>query len=169
MSSRTNSVIIRPFSIEDAEACFRIRSEAFVREFYEEIGPEAVAAGVNAFMPDDYKRMAKTRPCFVAEDNGDPVGFYTLKIINDTTAELLFLYVKLDRIKSGIGTNLARHAERWLAEKYPGITDLILDTIIPRYNQAFYERLGYSHIEERTCCYPGREVRAVRLGKKLSP
>jgi GNAT superfamily N-acetyltransferase len=169
MISDDHSIVIRQFTPADAEACFKIRSEAFVREFYKEVGPEVVAAGVNAFMPDDYRQMAETTHCFVAEDSDGPVGFCTLKIINRATAEILFLYVKLDRVKEGIGTSLARYAERWLADKYPAVSDLTLDTIIPRYNKAFYEKLGFLPEEEVTYEYPGKKVRAVRLTKKLAP
>ncbi len=41
-------ITFRPFAAGDAEFCFKVRSEAFVRVFYDEVGPEVVAAGINA-------------------------------------------------------------------------------------------------------------------------
>ena len=50
---------IRVFMPSDADFCFRVRSSAFIQKFYNEIGSEAVTAGVNAFMPSDYILMAE--------------------------------------------------------------------------------------------------------------
>ncbi|MBC8253279.1 MAG: hypothetical protein H8E35_04535, partial [Ardenticatenia bacterium] len=85
METRSSPITIRPFRPEDAEACFRIRAEAYIREFYEELGPEAVAAGVNAYMPDDYVSMSETMPSFVAELDGDVAGFCMIRFLDATT------------------------------------------------------------------------------------
>jgi hypothetical protein len=68
-------VLIRPFRPEDADFCFRVRTAAFIRQFYDELGAEAVAAAVNAYLPADYVAMARDMPCFVAEVAGDRAGF----------------------------------------------------------------------------------------------
>lgn len=52
----------RPFEPDDAEFCFRIRSQSFIQKFYGELTAEEVAAGVNAFMPSDFMRMAEEMP-----------------------------------------------------------------------------------------------------------
>jgi hypothetical protein len=49
----------RKFKAKDAAFCFKIRSHAFIQKFYGELGLEAVAAGVNAYLPDDYIQMGK--------------------------------------------------------------------------------------------------------------
>lgn len=167
MSDVEQPITVRPFEPGDAEFCFKVRSEAFVRVFYDEVGPEVVAAGVNAHMPADYEWMAETMHCFIAEVASEPVGFCTVRILDDNTAELLFLYVELEHVNTGIGSYLERHAEDWLAASHPEITELIVDTIIPRYNRAFYERTGFIFVEEKTYSYPGKKVRAVRLAKKI--
>ena len=161
------TITVRPFSAGDAEFCFKIRSEAFVRVFYDEVGPVVAAAGVNAHMPGDYEWMAETMHCFIAEVANEPVGFCTVRIVDETTAELLFLYVELERVNTGIGSHLERYAEDWLAANYAGIKELIVDTIIPRYNRAFYEKIGFVYVEDRTYSYPGIKVRAVRLAKQI--
>jgi hypothetical protein len=106
------SLQIRPFESSDAEFCFRLRAEAFIKIFYDEIGPEAVAAGVNAYMPADFVRMAKTMPWFVAQDRFEPIGFCTIRMLDTQTSELLFLYVKLSRIGQGVGSYLLRFNRR---------------------------------------------------------
>lgn len=167
METRSSPITIRPFRPEDAEACFRIRAEAYIREFYEELGPEGVSAGVNAYMPDDYVSMSETMPSFVAELEGDVAGFCMIRFLDAATAEMLLIYVCLALLGQGIGTRLARHAEAWLVEHRPQVTKMVVDTIIPRYNQAFYERLGYAPLGDHPFQFPGRRVRAVRLSKRL--
>jgi hypothetical protein len=50
---------IRPFQDADAAFCFRVRSSAFIRKFYGELAPREVTAAVNAYLPEDFIRMAK--------------------------------------------------------------------------------------------------------------
>ncbi|MFC2031109.1 GNAT family N-acetyltransferase [Chloroflexota bacterium] len=167
MDSLSCSISIRPFRSEDSEACFRIRAEAYIREFYEYLGPEGVAAGVNAFMPGDYVTMAQTMPTFVADLDGRVAGFCVIRFVDAATADLLLIYVNLAHLSQGIGTGLAQHAEAWLLEHQPQVYELVVDTVIPRYNQAFYERLGFQPIAEHPFEFPGKTVRAVRLSKRL--
>jgi ribosomal protein S18 acetylase RimI-like enzyme len=67
----------------------------------------------------------------------------------------------------GIGSALMSRGESWLREYRPGIRELIVDTVIPRYNQAFYEKHGFVMEEERPHEFPGKTVSAVRLRKRL--
>ncbi len=161
-------ITIRPFAAGDAEFCFKVRSEAFVRVFYDEVGPEVVAAGINAHMPSDYEWMGRTMFCFIAEIANEPVGFCTVRTLDESTAELLFLYVELERVQTGIGSQLERYAEGWLTGNKPEVKELVVETIIPRYNRAFYEKLGFVYVGDETYSYPGAKVRAVRLSKQLN-
>jgi hypothetical protein len=43
------------------------RCAAFTQIFYEEIGPEAMSAGVNVYMPDDYIKMSSIMEIFILE------------------------------------------------------------------------------------------------------
>lgn len=144
-----------------------MRAGAFVQEFYGELGPKAVAAGINAYMPRDYVRMAETMPTFVAVDQQEPIGFVTVRFTDEATSEMLFLYVKLDRTGRGVGSELLRFAEQWVRKEHPQINQMVVDTAVPRYNQGFYEKLGYKPIGESECPFPDGPVRAVRLGKDL--
>lgn len=168
MNSEGTSFQIRPFEPRDAEYCFRLRTEAFIKLFYDEIGPEAVSTGVNAYMPADFVRMAERMSWIVAEDSGQPVGFCALRMLDAHTAELLFLYVQLDRVGQGIGKRLLCFFEEWLRERHPEVSGIVLDTIVPDYNQAIYEKMGFSAIGEGRCEYPGGYVRSIRLRKQLA-
>jgi ribosomal protein S18 acetylase RimI-like enzyme len=158
---------IRNFEPHDAEACFRIRTDAFVKLFYAEIGPQGVAAGINAYLPDDYVRLAKNSPTFIAVEDQEPVGFVTLRFVDGSTARILFLYVRLDRLGSGIGSALVGSLEDFVRKEHPQIERIVLNTAVPQYNQAFYERLGFVSSGESVVQYPDGPVTAVRLVKTL--
>lgn len=151
----------------DAEACFRIRAEAFIKIFYDEIGPEGVAAGINAYMPSKYVFMSETMPMFVAVNDETPIGFITLRFLEDSEIEILFLYIQLDCLGKGIGAGLVRYAEDWIRKQYPETSRIVLDTAVPKYNQKFYEKIGYTKAGESMCQYPDGPVKAIRLKKEL--
>jgi ribosomal protein S18 acetylase RimI-like enzyme len=77
------------------------------------------------------------------------------------------LYVRLDHLREGIGTVLATHAEELAMRRFPGISRLVLVTVVPQYNQSFYEGLGYRKVGEERVSYPTAAVDVVRLGKDL--
>ena len=79
---KSTNFIIRKFQPGDGESCFRIRAEAFIKLFYDEIGPDGVAAGINAYMPDKYEKMSEQMPIFLAVDGQSCVGFITLQFLN---------------------------------------------------------------------------------------
>ena len=51
---------------------------------------------------------------------------------------------------------------------FPGISRLVLVTAVPAYNQAFYERLGYTGVGEEEIAYPTATVAVVKMAKDLS-
>lgn len=157
---------IRDFQIKDADTCFKIRAAAFIEKFYDEIGSSGVVAGINAYMPHDFVRIAESNPTFIVEDDGCSLGFITLKIIEDT-AEILFLYVDIHELKKGIGRKLIKYSEEWVRDRYPRTNKMVVDTGIPKYNQKFYEKMGYVVIGESALPFPDGPVKAVRLSKTL--
>jgi len=159
--------IIRPFAPGDADACFSFRREAYLALFYDELGAEAAAAAIDAIGPGDYIAMAGESMFFVAVEEGEPVGFCVYRRLDDRTAELFLIYVQIDRLIRGIGSALMSHGESWLHEYRPEFTELVVDTVIPRYNQAFYEKHGFTKEGERAHEFTGRTVDAVHLRKKL--
>ncbi len=160
-------ITIRPFESGDARACHAMRCEAFRAVFSGDLSPEAVEAGARAYDPEEFGELLGRLDSFVAVDGGEPVGFCTVRVLDGATAEILYLYIKPDRVKQGIGTKLARHAESWIAGRYPDVSRLVLDTAVPSYNQAFWERSGFSVVGPSVCRYPAGDVPAVRLAKSL--
>lgn len=158
----------RRFVPEDAEFCFKVRSEAFIQKFYGELSPEAVTAGVNAYMPLDYSLMAEQMPLFIVEDEGVPLGFFAIKQADNLTAELLLIYIDLNHLSQGIGRSCIQFIEKWLSTNWPEIRSLIVDTVIPEYNREFYQSLGFIPDGQTYCDFAGVKVKALRLCKKLN-
>ena len=158
---------IRPFQSDDAEFCFKIRASAFIHEFYDEIGPEAVAAGVNAYMPGDYIRMAQRVAFFIIEEDNRRIGFFTVKRVNETTAELPLIYLDLNHLGKGIGSQCIRFMEEWILSHWTEVDTFFVDTVIPEYNGAFYQKMGFAPEGEVACHFPDLTVSALRLSKRL--
>ncbi|CAJ36251.1 GNAT family N-acetyltransferase [Methanocella arvoryzae] len=129
--------------------------------------PVVIAAGINAYMPSDYVHMGETMIAFVATSGGEVVGFYFVKQLDPSTAELMLLYVKGGYKGKGIGTVLLDHMESLLRTRYPGTRRVELDTIVPGYNGKFYEKKGFCRTGESELRYPDRIVKAVRMAKEL--
>ncbi len=161
------TISIRSFKDSDAETVFKLRAEAFVTQFFEELGPERCAAGVNAYMPNDYLRMAKEMKFFIAEDRGKPVGFYTIKLDDEKTAELLFIYIATKYLRQGIGSQLIHHSEEWIRKNWPTVRTYVVDTGIPKYNGDFYRRMGFVDSGASACPFPDLPIPALRLSKSL--
>ncbi len=155
----------RPFEPEDAVFCFRLRSNAFIRKFYGELTGEEVAAAVNAYMPDDYIRMARKNPIFIIEKDDTPTAFFSLKRIDERTAELPLIYIDLDFLGAGIGSACVEYMEKWLQDNWPEVDTLIVDTVIPKYNSGFYKKTGFEEAESTYCEFLGRKIKALRLIK----
>lgn len=163
----TEPIGIRPCAPEEIDACLRLRAEAFIQIFHAEIGLQAVAAGVTAYPPGRMSALMEEMPCPVATLEERVIGFLLPRRLDATTVEIAMLYVDLDHVRRGIGTRLLHHLEIWLREHEPTVTRLVLDTVIPRYNQAFYERLGFAATGRSCCAYHCLRVPAIRLEKPL--
>jgi len=157
----------RKFEDEDADFCFKTRSEAFIKKFYDEIGPEAVNAGINAFMPSDYIRMSKEMIILIMEYEFKKIGFISIKRLSKTTAEIPLIYIKLNEICKGFGTKAISYIEDWVRTEWNDVNKIIIDTIIPKYNGNFYKKLGYNEIGKSLCKFPDMTVEATRYEKKL--
>ena len=70
---------VRKLKPDDAEICFRLRSNAFIQKFHNELSLQEIASAVNAYMPVDYIRMAEEMPFFIVEENDRIFGFFNLK------------------------------------------------------------------------------------------
>ncbi len=161
------AVSIRKFRSEDAWFCFRVRSHAFIVDFFKELGSHHVATGVAAYMPADYVRMAEDAEFFVVEDAGAPVGFFTLKKVNERRAEVPLIYLTASARGRSLGRQCISHAEEWIKSNWPGVSILFLDTVVPEYNGGFYEKVGFKPVGNTECTFPDGWVPAVRFEKRL--
>ena len=167
VSRQVKNINIRCFEASDAETCFKIRSEAFIRRFYNELGARTTSAGVNAFMPNDYVRMAQTTPFFVVEDSRSVIGFFTIKRKDALTAKIPLIYIDLNQLGKKIGRTLIEYIEHWVTANWPEVTALIIDTVIPEYNSGFYRKVGFTPVGNSNCDFPDMKVPALRLEKKI--
>jgi ribosomal protein S18 acetylase RimI-like enzyme len=168
MVTSDDTLSIRPFEAADGPFCHALRREAFIDVFGRELDGAAVRAGAEAFEPEDFGRMIGSMDSSVAFKGADRVGFCTVRYPDQATAEILYVYVDPAHRGRGIGTRLVRHAECRIRDNHPEVTVIVLDTAVPRYNQAFYEHLGYVPYGHTVCRYPAGEVKAVRLIKHVA-
>ena len=169
MTELLDRIRIRRFEARDAEICFKIRSDAFIQKFNGELGPREISAGVNAFMPDDYVRMAQSMPFFVAEATGNVIGFFTIERKDPDVAELPLIYIDLCHLGKKIGRAFIEYIETWIKTNWPEVTTLIVDTVIPEYNSGFYRKTGFLPSGNAVCNFPAMDVPALRLVKRLDP
>ena len=167
MNAMRNRINIRYFKAADAEICFKIRSAAFIQMFYHELGARATSAGVNAFMPDDYIRMAAKAPFFVAEDSGGVIGFFNIERRETQVVQIPLIYIDLKQLGKKIGQAFIKYIEQWVTANWPEVTTLSVDTVIPDYNSGFYIKVGFAPAGLVICEFPDLQVPALRLKKKL--
>ncbi|OAR26601.1 GNAT family N-acetyltransferase [Streptomyces sp. ERV7] len=88
---------------------------------------------------------------FVAEEEGELVGFVYLTPCPDGRVLLDNLHARPGRTRSGIGSRLLRHAREWAAVEHPGraVYLEVLSANTPAI--AFYERHGAQRTDERVC------------------
>lgn len=107
---------------------------------------------------------AEVDAVFLAEDDGEPVGFACLLSEAEAAGPLLDnLHVLPDRKGGGIGRRLIAAAAAWLAAKEPGAAlqlGVWKDNVAAR---GFYARLGGREVGEHVLATPGggtaRQVR----------
>ena len=158
---------VRTFTPDDAETCFKLRSNAFIQLFHEELSPQDIACAVLAYLPSDYIRMAEERPFFIVEEGDRVVGFFSLMRPAPETAEFPQLYFDLDRLGKGLGSACIDFMERWLSSNWPEVATLVVRTVIPKYNGEFYEKAGFIPEEDTYCEFLGNRIKALKLSKLL--
>jgi GNAT superfamily N-acetyltransferase len=167
MDKINERINIRPFRARDAATCFKIRSTAFIKEFYRELGARATASGVNAFMPDDYVHLAQEIPFFVAEDASCIIGFFSIQRRDSLVAKIPMIYINLNQLGKKIGQTMIEYIEQWVKANWPEVTTLIVDTVIPKYNSGFYKKVGFIPAGDAICNFPDMQLTALRLEKKI--
>jgi ribosomal protein S18 acetylase RimI-like enzyme len=158
---------IRGFCPEDGPACHELRRAAFLGAFASVLSQEAVQTGAGSYSIPEFTERIREMMTYVASTDSGIAGFCSIQQQSRTQAELVYLYVDEEHRGAGIGSALVRQAERSLSDLNPMLETLFLQTAVPKYNQAFWERMGYRFVEAGVCEYPTGRIPAVRLEKKM--
>ena len=138
-----NAIAIRPALLGDASAISRL-----LRQLGYDRSPAALAEKISA--------CSDAELAFVAETEGDVVGFMSLHIIDwfhrpDPAARLSALVVDTKYRRLGIGRALIAFAETTVSQR--GCTSIELTSNLRRRADGtydFYDALGYGRAEETT-------------------
>lgn len=159
----------RTFAFEDALFCYTIRKRAFTELFADELTPAEISACVDAYALYDYVRMQKAGEFFIAEEDGVPRGFFTLKRLTRKKVQIPLIYLDPDYRGRGLAQECMRWLERWVAINWSEATHLSVDTVIPDTNSEFYETMGFTNAGETVCHFPDRDLKATRFIKEINP
>ena len=102
-------------------------------------------------------QMLTTRLVFVAEEDRQMVGYYSLVDLvgnEPVTLELEHLFVTPNRLRCGIGSSLYSHAKRTAREQ--GGRSLVIQS--DPNARGFYVRLGAKLVREIPSSIPGRTI-----------
>lgn len=160
-------VLIRDFLKADAKFCVELRAWCFTHIFNQEIGEEAAMAGADAYQAQDFLRFSIDSKIFILAVKQIPSGFLVLKQVDFSSAELVLIYLNPSCHGKGFGRLLVEHMETWIQQNWSQIKEVFVDTVIPKYNGKFYERLGYRYKCKTVCSFKGISVPANRYHKFL--
>jgi len=160
-------MLYRTFAFEDALFCHTIRKRAFTELFAKELTPAQISACVEAYALYDFVRMQKAGEFFIAEENGTPRGFFTLKRLARKKAEIPQLYLDPDHRGRGLGRESMQWLQQWVTTNWTEIAHLVVDTVTPRTNGNFYETMGFTAAGETVCHFPAMDIPAIRYIKSL--
>ena len=158
----------RSFLPDDAEFCYHLRNQVIRDQFKDRLQPEEVAAAVNAYQPADYIRMAGQGSLFIIEHDGRRTGFFYLKRIDSTVAELCLIYIEHRDHGKGIGRACIETIDQWVSTHWSEVTTLVVVTFVPGYNAKFYQKVGFTPQEQTVCVLSGMPVKALRLSRPVN-
>jgi ribosomal protein S18 acetylase RimI-like enzyme len=156
---------IRDYAPGDGEFCHALRQKAFLTTFSEILSRDAVRIGADSYTALQFAdRIAAMETC-VATIAKKVVGFCAIQLVSQERAELLYLFVDHQYRRGGIGSGLVREVECRVLNAHPDVVLFHLDTVVPQYNQGFWERMGYQSVGPSICNYPNGGIAALRLRK----
>lgn len=157
----------RSFRPDDGVFCYQLRRESFFTFFVEEIGEAATRAGAQAYQPADFILISQQNACFILEEGQHKLGFFILAEVDPRTAELFLIYLKSDQHGRGLGKACMDYIDQWVTTHWPTVRNIFVDTIIPKYNGGFYEKMGYQKLTDTECQFPEITLPAIRYQKTL--
>jgi len=165
------AIVIRQATVQDAPAIARVRIDSW-RTTYRGLVPDAY---LDAMRLEDSVELwnrvltagANTTSVFVAESDGEVVGFAAGNMIEevryDLDAELSAVYVRREFQHAGTGRRLVSAVAR--AQRAHGATGLIVWVIAEnKPARAFYEGLGARLLVEQPFEWDGMELTEAGYG-----
>ena len=155
-------LVIRRAKPEDNESIGRIHLRAIKEICASHYAPEEIEAWAKLRKPDHYVESIRSKEFYVAEENGNLVGFSTL---NQTSGEIEAIYIVPEIARGGIGQKiLCKLEER--AQDF-GLKSLYLNSSLNAV--AFYRHSGYEPQQEtKHRLSSGIEIGCVVMKKEIS-
>jgi GNAT superfamily N-acetyltransferase len=165
------TITIRPANVRDAAAIARVRIDSW-RVTYRGLIPDAYLAGMKE---DDstaiWERVLTAGPntasVFVAENDGEVIGFAAGNMLRETryelNAELTAVYLRPSFQHAGVGRRLVREVAQ--AQRAHGATGLIVWVIAGnKVGRGFYESLDGELLVEQPFQWDGMDLVEVAYG-----
>ena len=153
VTTQQMTLTIRPAQITEADLLTRIAQEAKrywgYPEHWLKVWQDALT-----IRPE----FIDQHPVFVAENEGNVVGFYALVLGNDK-GELEHLWVAPTHIGTGVGKELFLHAMQTAAKRSLGEVEIVSDPNA----EGFYQKMGAHRIDEDISEIDGQKRTLPRL------
>ena len=152
---------IRRATQEDREAVWRVHGRAIRETCASHYSQDVIQIWAGGLRPEKYAEAIERYEFFVAEEDGEVVGFGEL---GPESGEIQGLYVSPDVKGRGVGWQLLRTLEEKARARGLGSLSLVasLNAV------AFYERAGYKPVGELTkTLAPDVERASVKMFKEL--
>ena len=158
------TLIIRPAVAEDRPAIRKVHSASIREICSEHYTAEQVLAWIPVHDPDGRDYPIHDAGFLVAEDDLGIAGFGEVRPEGDGTGEVRAVYVRPDRIRSGVGRALYNSLE--LIAREGGVRELHLDASLG--SGAFYEAMGFAMRSEADhLLSSGALIRCLHMTKRL--
>jgi GNAT superfamily N-acetyltransferase len=153
---------VRPASEADVSAIWRVHTDSIRELCCERYGPEEITAWIAFRPPDAYLKALDSRALFVAEWQGEVVGFGQL---DPARGEIEACYVAPEAVGSGIGSALLARMEDEARRRGHRIVRLNATLNAEK----FYARQGYRWLGRATHRVSEKvELACVRMEKALA-
>lgn len=154
--------LVRPATEADAEEIFRVHSESIRVLCSGKYEPEEITAWIAVRTPASYRVALATRELFVAEWQGEVVGFGQL---DPEKAEIEACYVAPGAIGAGVGAALLFRMETEALRR--GHCSVRLNSTLNA--EGFYAKCGYRWLGKATHRVSGNvDLACIRMEKELA-
>src|SRR5687767_7476833 len=153
--------LVRAATERDAEEIFRVHSDSIRQLCSGRYGPEEIAAWIAARSPASYRVALATRALYVAEWQGEVVGFGQL---DPAKGEIEACYVAPEAVGAGIGAALLFRMESEARRRRHSVVRL--NSTLNA--EEFYAHCGYRWLGKATHRVSGNvDLACIRMEKTL--